>query len=374
MRFHADRAIVRLSLVAAFAVGILAHAQRPAGGAAGTSNAVPTPTEGTFVMRDFRFKTGETLPETRIFYRTLGTPARDAAGRVTNAVLMLHGTSGSGASFLIPAYVNGLYGAGQLLDISRYFLIIPDNIGTGRSSKPSEGLRLKFPKYDYDDMVLSQFRLLTEHLKVDHLRLLFGTSQGCMHSYLWSIQHPAFMDATFAMACQPVEIAGLNRMRRKMMSDAIMNDPAWMGGDYKEQPKAGLSSALLMSALVGVSQLDFQRRYPTRAAMDQYVDDYVKNELPRRDANDILYQYDSSRSYDPSNDLGRIITQFLNVNTADDIINPPELGDVGRLIKNVKNGRFVLIPISEQTRGHQSYNYPDLWKQYLEELLRGSGK
>ena len=251
---------------------------------------------------------------------------------------------------------------------------IPDNIGTGNSSKPSDGLRMKFPRYDYDDMVASQFRLLTEHLKVDHLRLLLGTSQGCMHSYLWSIQHPAFMDATFAMACQPVEIAGLNRMRRKMMDMAIRNDPAWMNGDYKEQPKVGLANALLLSALVGVSQLNFQRSYPTRAAMDKYVEDYIAGELPKRDANDILYQYDSSRTYDPRNDLTKITTQFLHVNTADDIINPPELGDVDKLIKNVPHGRFVLIPISEKTRGHQSYNYPDLWKQYLEDLLKASAK
>lgn len=370
MRFHRGKALVRWSLMAVFAVGILAHAQQPAP----ASSAPLKPTEGTFVMRDFRFKTGETLPETRIFYRTFGTPVRDSAGHVTNAVLMLHGTSGSGASFLIPAYLNGLFASGQLLDAARYYLIIPDNIGTGNSSKPSDGMRMKFPKYDYDDMVASQFRLLTEHLKVDHLRLLLGTSQGCMHSYLWSIQHPAFMDATYAMACQPVEIAGLNRMRRKMMDMAIRNDPAWMNGDYKEQPKVGLANALLLSALVGVSQLNFQRTYPTREAMDKYVEDYIKGELPKRDANDILYQYDASRTYDPRNDLGKITTQFLHVNTADDIINPPELGDVDRLIKQVKNGRFVLIPISEKTRGHQSYNYPDLWKQYLEQLLNVSAK
>jgi homoserine O-acetyltransferase/O-succinyltransferase len=360
--------IRRAAILLALAVGNLAHAQEPASG----RTAMLSPTEGTFVMRDFRFKSGETLPETRIFYRALGTPQRDARGHITNAVLMLHGTSGSGASFLIPTYMNGMFGAGQPLNASRYYLIIPDNIGTGGSSKPSDGLRMKFPKYDYDDMVESQYRLLTEHLKVDHLRLLMGTSQGCMHSYLWSIQHPAFMGATFAMACQPVEIAGLNRMRRKMMNDAIMNDPAWMGGEYKEQPKAGLASALLMSALVGVSQLNFQQMYPTRAAIDKYVDDYIRSELPKRDANDVLYQYDASRNYDPRNDLGKITTQFLHVNTADDIINPPELGNVEREIKKIKNGRFVLIPISEKTRGHQSYNYPELWKQYLEEMLRTS--
>ena len=337
------------AVMLALAVGNLAGAQP------GQQIApVPKPVENTFVMRDFRFRTGETLPETRIFYRTLGTLQRDSQGRATNAILMLHGTSGSGASFLIPAYVNGMFGAGQPLDASRYYLIIPDNIGTGNSSKPSDGLRMKFPKYDYDDMVESQYRLLTEHLKVDHLRLPMGTSQGCMHSYLWSIEHVAFMDATYAMACQPVEIAGLNRMRRKMMDMAIRNDPAWMNGDYKEQPKVGLANALLLSAMVGVSQLNFQRTYPTRAEMDKYVEDYIKSEMPKRDANDILYQYDASRNYDPHNDLGKITTQFLAVNTADDIINPPELGDVDRLIKSVKHGRFVLIPISEKTRGHQS--------------------
>jgi homoserine O-acetyltransferase len=358
MRCQGGRGARRVALVACLALGISAQAQQPTGGNA----AAATPVDGLFLVRDFRFKTGETLPELRIVYRTLGTPRRDASGRVTNAVLMLHGTSGSGASFLIPSYTTGMFAEGQPLDASRYYLVIPDNIGTGGSSKPSDGLRMRFPKYEYDDMVAAHYRLLTEHLEVDHLRLLFGTSQGCMHAYLWSVQHPAFMDATFAMACQPVEIAGVNRMRRKMMADAIMNDPAWMGGNYVQQPKAGLASALLMSAMVGVSQLDFQIRYPTRAAMDTYVEDYIARELPRRDANDVLYQYDASRNYDPRTDLDKITAPFLHVNTADDLINPPELGNVEREIKKVKNG------------GHQSYNYPDLWKSYLEGLWKESSR
>ena len=228
----------------------------------------PTPEEGDFVVRDFRFKSGETLPELRLHYRTLGKPARDAQDRVTNAVLILHGTGGSGAGFLAPNFAGVLFGPGQLLDTSRYYIILPDNIGSGRSSKPSDGLRMRFPQYDYDDMVSLQHWLLTEHLRVHHVRLLLGTSMGCMHSWVWGVTYPDFMDAMMPLACLPVEIAGLNRMRRQMMMDAIRSDPEWSGGNYTAQPRVGLRAAIYLSFLVGAAQLQMQKNFPTRDAAD----------------------------------------------------------------------------------------------------------
>ena len=332
----------------------------------------PAPVEGDFIIRDFRFKSGETLPELRLHYRTLGKPARDAQDRVTNAVLLLHGTSGSSNNFLAPNFAGVLFGPGQLLDVSRYYLILPDNIGSGRSSKPSDGLRMRFPKYDYDDMVAMQHRLLTEHLRVNHLRLLLGTSMGCMHSWLWGVAYPDFMDATMALACLPVEVAGLNRVRRQMMVDAIRSDPEWNGGNYTAQPRTGLRAAIYLTFLIGASQLQTQKNYPTREAADKYLEDYINAELPRRDANDIIYQYEASRNYDPSPQLEKIKAPVMHVNSADDMINPAELGIAEREIKNVKRGRFVLLPISDATRGHATHSQPVVWKQYLEELLKSS--
>ena len=332
------------------------------------------PEEGDFLVRDFRFKSGETLPELRLHYRTLGKPARDAQGRTTNAVLLLHGTSGSGRGFLAPDFAGVLFGPGQLLDASRYYIIFPDSIGNGRSSKASDGLRMRFPQYDYDDMVLAQFRLLTEHLRVNHLRLLLGTSMGCMHSWVWGVTHPDFMDALMPLACLPVEIAGLNRTRRKMMQDAIRNDPEWKGGEYTTQPRAGLRAAVYLSYLVGAAQLQMQKNFPTREAADKNLEDYINAELSRRDANDMLYQYNSSRNYNPSPQLGKITAPVLHINSADDIINPPELGIAEREIKKVKRGRFVLLPIDGRTRGHGTHSLPAIWGKYLEELLKESAR
>lgn len=343
-------------------------------GAVGSHAQQLTPEERDFIVRDFRFKSGETLPELRLHYRTLGTPARDARDRVTNAVLILHGTGGSGASFLAPNFAGVLFGPAQLLDTSRYYIILPDSIGSGRSSKPSDGLRMRFPQYDYDDMVTLQHRLLTDHLRVPHLRLLLGTSMGCMHSWVWGVTYPDFMDAMMPLACLPVQIAGLNRMRRQMMMDLIRSDPEWNGGNYTTQPRVGLRAANYLSFLVGAAQLQLQKNFPTRDAADKYLEDSINERLSTRDANDMLYQYNASRNYDPSPQLQKIKAPVMHINSADDLINPPELGIAEREIEKVKRGRFVLLPIDDRTRGHATHSQPVVWQEYLAELLKSSAR
>src|SRR5438552_5226753 len=332
-----------------------------------------TPQEGDFVVRDFGFKSGEKLPELRLHYMTLGTLARDAQGRATNAVIILHGTGGSGRQFLAPQFANMLFGGGQLLDTSRYYIILPDGIGHGRSSKPSDGLHTRFPQYDYDDMVAAQYRLVTEGLKVDHLRLVMGTSMGCMQSWMWGEAYPDFMDALMPLACLPVEIAGRNRMWRKMLMDAIRNDPEWKGGEYTTQPRAALRTAQDLLVIAGSAPLQGQKNYPTREAADKYVEDAGARSTSL-DANDLLYQVNASRTYDPSAGLDKIKAPVMYVNSADDFINPPELGIAEREIKKVKNGRFVLLPISDLTRGHGTHTSAAAWQQYLDELLKGSAR
>ena len=330
----------------------------------------PVPADGDYILQDFKFKSGESLPELRIHYRTFGSAARDPQGRVTNAVLVLHGTGGSGTNFLTPEFAGTLFGPGQLLDAARYFIVIPDSIGNGRSSKPSDGLRMRFPQFEYDDAVALQYRLLTDHLRVDHLRLIIGTSMGCMHSWVWGYTSPDFMDALMPLACLPTEVSGLNRMRRQMMQDAIRNDPEWKNGDYTTQPRTGLRAAIYLSYMVTQSQLQMQKNYPTREAADRFLEDYINRAMATRDANDILYQYNSSRNYNPSPHLGKIQAQVLYINSADDTINPPELGIAEREIKKVKNGRFILLPTTDQTRGHGTHSRPAVWGKYLEELLK----
>lgn len=332
----------------------------------------PAPQEGNFVSRDFRFKSGETLPELRLHYRTLGKPKRDTQGRVTNAVLILHGTGGSGRNFLVPRFAGELFGPGQLLDTSRYYIVLPDAVGHGGSSKPSDGLHARFPQYDYDDMVEAQHRLLTEGLKVNHLRLVMGTSMGCMHTWTWGTTFPDFMDAMMPLACFPVQIAGRNRIWRKMLMDAIRTDPDWKGGEYTEQPQRGLRTAASLMLMAGSAPLHMQEDQPTRDAADQFAEDYMKSSLSTLDANDLLYQVNSSRNYNPSPKLGVIKSPVMFINSADDFINPPELGIAEREIQRVKNGRFVLLPVSLATHGHGSHTWAALWKQHLEELLKSS--
>ena len=332
---------------------------------------LPKPAEGDYLVRDFHFRSGETLPELNLHYATYGKPVVDAGGHVKNAVLILHGTTGSGQQFMGANFAGVLFGPGQLLDANRYFIILPDSIGSGHSTKPSDGLHARFPHYDYDDMVEAQHRLLTDALKVDHLRLLMGTSMGCMHSWIWLESYPDFMDAAMPLACLPVQIAGRNRMMRKMIMDSIRTDPGWMGGEYKQQP-AGLRSALDIFLIMASSPLQLQKNYPTRDQADAYLDQFLKARLAAMDANDTLYAFDASRNYDPSPKLDQIKVPVMFVNSADDLINPPELGIAEEQIKKVKKGRFILLPITDQTRGHGTHSLPAVWKQYLAQLLAES--
>lgn len=329
------------------------------------------PVEGDFVLRDFHFHSGEVLPELHLHYVTYGKPQTDAAGRVLNAVIVLHGTGGSGQQFTGPNFAGVLFGPGQLLDAERYFIILPDAIGHGHSSKPSDGLHAKFPHYDYADMVEAQYRLLTDGLKVNHLRLLMGTSMGCMHSWLWTEIYPDFMEAALPLACLPVQIAGRNRMTRKMILDSIRTDPGWLNGEYKEQPR-GLRTAIYLLMIMGSSPLQMQKQYPSRDQADAYLDSSLQSRTATTDANDLLYQVDSSRNYDPSGGLEHIRTHVLYINSADDFINPPELGIAEQQIRRVRHGRFVLLPISDKTRGHGTHTLPAIWGPYLKELLAES--
>jgi homoserine O-acetyltransferase/O-succinyltransferase len=325
-------------------------------------------TEGDYVAHDFTFKSGEQLPELRLHYRTLGKLARDAQGRATNAVLILHGTGGSGQQFLQPQFAGELFGAGQLLDINRYFIILPDGIGHGKSSKPSDGMHAHFPAYDYDDMVAAQHLLVSEGLHIEHLRLIMGTSMGCMHSFVWAETYADFVDAYMPMACQPVQIAGRNRVWRKMLMDAIREDPAWKGGDYKDEPAEGLRAAEDMLVIAGSAPLVMQKMLPTRDAADKYVAESDKRG-GALDANDLLYQVNASRNYDPSSQLEKITAAIMWVNSADDFINPPELGIAEKESKRLKNGIFVLLPISEKTHGHGTHTWAVAWEEYLKRLL-----
>jgi homoserine O-acetyltransferase len=303
---------------------------------------------------------------------TLGTPRRDARGRVTNAVLILHGTGGTGQQFLRPQFADVLFAPGGLLDPAKYFIVLPDGIGHGKSSKPSDGLHAKFPQYDYDDMVAAHYALLMNGLHVNHLRLVMGTSMGCMHAFVWGETYPKFMDALMPLACLPVQIAGRNRMWRKMVMDAIKADPAWNGGEYASEPLSGLRTASDLLAIAGSAPLVQQKSWPSRDAADQGVEERSKQDLASLDANDLLYQVNASRNYDPSPGLEKIEAPVMWVNSADDFINPPELGIAEAEAKHLKRGRFVLIPISDQTHGHGTHTWAAVWKQYLEELLEES--
>jgi homoserine O-acetyltransferase len=332
------------------------------------------PVEGDFIAKNFQFRSGETLPQLRLHYRTLGKPVRNSQGRVTNAVLILHGTGGSGRQFLQPIFGGELFGPGQLLDASRYFIVLPDGIGHGKSSKPSDELHAHFPQYDYDDMVAAQHLLVTEGLGVNHLRLILGTSMGCMHSWVWGETYPGFMDALMPLACLPVQIAGRNRLWREMVMEAIRTDPAWKGGEYTEQPREALRTFVDFLIIAGGAPLLMQKDLPTRDAADKYLADAYTKRLPTLDANDVLYQVNASRNYDPSKQLGKITAQVVFINSADDFINPPELNIAEHEIWNVKNGRFILLSFSDQTFGHGTHTHAATWKKYLQELLASSAQ
>jgi homoserine O-acetyltransferase len=330
--------------------------------------APPAPIPGDFVVESFRFDSGESLPGLRLHYQTLGTPHRGPSGHVDNAVLILHGTGGTGRQFLSEAFAGTLFGPGQLLDASRYYVVLPDGIGHGGSSKPSDGLHARFPRYGYRDMVRAQHRLLTEGLKVDHLRLTMGTSMGGMHTWLWGETYPDFMDALMPLASLPVQIAGRNRMMRRMIMDSIRNDPEWKGGDYTAQP-SGLTSAVYTLLFMVSSPLQWQKAAPTREAADRFFDEQVKARLSSADANDMLYSFGASADYDPAPALPTIRAPLTAVNSADDQVNPPELGILEREIARVARGKYVLVPIGDETRGHGTHSRPVVWKQHLAELL-----
>jgi homoserine O-acetyltransferase/O-succinyltransferase len=331
----------------------------------------PAPTAGDFVIRDFRFASGETLPELRIHYRTLGQPRRDDRGSVRNAVLILHGTTGSGANFVRAEFAGELFGPGQPLDAARYFIVLPDGVGHGQSSKPSEGLRARFPTYGYRDMVEAQHRLLTDGLKVDRLRLVLGTSMGGMHTWLWGQRYPDDVDALMPLASLPTQISGRNRMWRKVVIDAIRSDPEWQGGDYTAQPR-GLRTAAQMLMLMSGNPEQRQREAPTPERADQVLEEYVARYVRTMDANDVLYAVESSRDYDPGPGLEKIRAPLLAINFADDLINPPELGILEREITRVKRGKAIVIPRGEHTRGHGTHTLAAVWKQHLVGLLNES--
>ncbi|HEY3988523.1 MAG TPA: alpha/beta fold hydrolase [Acidobacteriaceae bacterium] len=328
--------------------------------------------DSLYVAHDFRFGSGETLPELKLHYLTLGSPHRNVAGHIDNAVLLLHGTGGNRRTLLVPQFSDVLFGPGQPLDITRYFLIFPDDIGHGDSSKPSDGLRMKFPRYDYDDMVRSQHQMLLEGLGVDHLRLILGTSMGCMQSFVWGESYPGFADALMPLACLPTAIAGRNRMMRYMAIENTKNDPAWQNGNYTAEPEVGLRTANEMLLIMGSAPLVMQKAAPTRQAAEEYVDKYLARADARTDANNLIYYVDASRNYDPSAQLGRITVPVMYINSADDFINPPELGIAEKLAKRMPHAKFVLIPISDATRGHGTHTQAAMWKDDLVALLRES--
>ncbi|HEX3603569.1 MAG TPA: alpha/beta fold hydrolase [Steroidobacteraceae bacterium] len=342
-------------------------------GIAGNANASEARAlEADYVIHDFHFASGETLPELRIHYTYFGKAKRDASGRVTNAVLIMHGTGGSGRSLINERFSGVLFQKGQLLDAEKYYIILPDGIGHGKSSKPSDALRMKFPQYSYQDMVLAQYLLLTKGLDVNHLRLVMGTSMGCMQTFMWGEAYPDFMDALMPLACLPVQIAGRNRLWRDLTMDAIRNDPQWMKGDYTTQPIAALRTVAGLLLIAGSAPIQMQITLPTRDAADEFLEKYMTRQMQNLDANDFLYQVNASRDYDPSPALEKIKAPLLQINSADDFVNPPDLGIAEREIKRVKNGRFVLLPASEQTHGHGTHTWAAVWQPYLAQLLASS--
>jgi len=330
--------------------------------------ALPAPVTGAFLLRNVPFAEGGVLPELRLRYTTLGTLRRDAAGRATNAVLLLHGTGGSGQAFLRPQFASELFGPGQPLDARRHFLILPDAIGHGGSSKPSDGLRAAFPRYSYADMVAAYHTLLIQGLGVERLRLVLGTSMGGMQTWMWGYLHAEMAEALLPLAALPAEIAGRHRMLRRMASDAIRGDPAWRDGAYTEQPP-GLTTAIYVLLLMVSAPARWQREAPTAAAADALFARMVGEYRASLDANDLLYQIEASRDYDPAPHLERIAAPLLAINFADDLVNPPELGILEREIQRVPRGEAVLVPASAESQGHRSHAWPVLWKQHLVRLL-----
>src|SRR6266487_1745784 len=355
-----NTAMMRSTLAAAFLLAALQIV--------GASD-YPAPAESDYTIRDFRFTSGETLPELHLHYRTLGKADKDAQGKTTNAVLVMHGTTGSGAQFIRPEFAGELFGDGQPLDATKFFIVLPDGIGHGKSSKPSDGLRAKFPRYGYRDMIDAQYRLLTDGLGLNRARLVMGTSMGGMHTWLWGEMHPDFMDALMPLASLPRQVSGRNRAWRRIVIDAIRNDPGWSGGEYKMQPPSLRTAAEMLWFMSSNPPLR-QKEAPTLAKTDEVLDKFVADIVKADDANDVLYALEASRDYDPGPDLEKIRVPLLAINSADDLINPPELGILEREIKRVPRGRAIVIPLSDQTRGHGSHTIVALWKDQLLRMLK----
>ncbi|MDN7813389.1 alpha/beta fold hydrolase [Burkholderia gladioli] len=351
---------------AAMTVCALGHAQTPT--PAGAADAAETAeAAGDYLARDFRFSDGSVLPEVRLHYTTLGRLRRDAAGHATNAVLLLHGTTGSGAQFLTKSSRDALFAPGAPLDTSKYFVIVPDGLGRGGSSKPSDGLRARFPQYGYNDVVQGQYRLVTEGLKVDHLKLVLGTSMGGMQTWLWGEQHPAMMDALMPIASQPIAMAGRNWLWRQMVVGAIEHDPGWQQGDYASSPQQWIRT-MPVFAIMTQNPRQLQLAAPDREAATKLYDSIVA-QYAKYDANDVLYWFRSSSDYDPAPQLGRIRAKLFAVNFQDDLINATDLGAMQRLVPEVPGGRFVEIPEGAGSYGHQTLAHPEVWGKYLVQLL-----
>ena len=361
--------MTRLILLALLSTFAIAQQTKPV-----VSNSHWPTHDGAYDIANFHFKDGETIEKLHLHYLTLGSLHRDAAGHTDNAVLLLHGTGGSAHSLLNPVFSDVLFGPGQPLDITKFFIILPDDIGHGESSKPSDGLRMRFPRYDYDDMVASQHAMLLEGLHIDHLRLILGTSMGCMQSFVWGETYPRFSDALAPFACLPVELAGRNRMWRYMSMKIIRDDPAWSNGDYTTEPVEGLQGANDLLLLAGSAPLQMQKNFPTRAQAETYVDRFLTASIAHTDANDFLYYINASRNYNPEPKLSTITTPVLWINSADDFINPPELGIAEMMVTRMPHAKFILIPISDATRGHGTHTQAAVWKNYLIDFLTQNQK
>jgi homoserine O-acetyltransferase len=332
----------------------------------------PDPLQDDFIVHNYEFTNGQTLPELRIHYTTIGKPIKDTSGLVRNGVIIMHGTGGAGASFLTPNFAGILFAPGGLLDATKYFIIMPDDIGHGKSSKPSDGLHLKFPNYTYEDMVRLEYKLVTEKLGVNHMRLVMGTSMGAMHAWMWGYMYPGFMDALMPLASAPVEIGGRNRMMREMIIKSIRTDPDFNNGEYTEMLR-GMLGAEFSLFMMTSSPLQLLKQFPTRDAADQNFQTRFFEQRDRwPDPNDMLYNFEASRDYNPAPHLEEIKAPLYAVNSADDQVNPPELGILEREIKRVKRGRYILLPITAQTRGHGTHSLPAVWGKYLAKLLRES--
>jgi homoserine O-acetyltransferase len=355
-------------------MGAIATLLLTAAGSVAIAANYPDPVEDDFIVRNYGFVNGQNIGELRIHFTTVGTPKRDAAGAISNAVLILHGTGGTGSGFLKPAFADILFCAGGHLDSQEYFIVMPDDIGHGKSSKPSDGLHSKFPNYAYEDMVRLEYKLVTEKLGIRHARLVLGTSMGAMHTWMWGYMYPGFMDALMPLASAPVEIGGRNRMLRDMIIQSIRADPDFNHGEYTK-PLHGMLGAEFALFMMTTSPLHLLKEAPSREQADQYFENrFVEDRVNWPDPNDMLYAFESSRDYNPAPHLGQIKAPLYAVNSADDQVNPPELGILEREIKKVKRGRYILLPISDETRGHGTHSLPAIWGNYLAELLKESEK